>query len=438
MPQAKRDEGRLPSGSRYLIEVPHDWNRVLLLVQRPIPGAPSDPVWTRDDLLLRTLVERGFALAGSANTIFWPLEPAFADAPALLETFGRSFGEPQHTIALGLSIGGIMAAGLIQQLPGRLSGALALGGNLAGAVAVHNRELDIGFVVKTLLAPDAPLDLVRIADPEANIRVAMPILREAQATPAGRARLALAAAAGNTPGWFDPDAPEPAPEDAAARVEAQLRWFEEPCFFVYFAARAQVEQQAGGNPSWNVGVDYRELLAGSPGRDEVEALYGEAGLDVGTDLETLDAAPRIDADPGAVAYLERHVVFDGDLGGAPVVAMHTTGDGLVTPDNVRAYADVVDWHGDGDLLRSLFVRRGGHCTFAVSEVLVALEALRERIENGAWGPVDPQTLNTSAAALGLEGGARDPEHRFAPAFCAFEPPAFPRPYDVRSTAAARG
>lgn len=69
--------------------------------------------------------------------------------------------------------------------------------------------------------------------------------------------------------------------------------------------------------------------------------------------------------------------------------------------------------------------------------MVALEALRDRIETGSWRPLDPQTLNASAAALGLDGGARDPEHRLPPAFFAFEPPAFPRPYDVRSTAAPR-
>lgn len=438
MPQAKSDEGRLPSGARYLIEAPADWNGVLLLVQRPIPSAPDDPAWTRDDPLLRTLLERGYALAGSANTIFWPLEQAAADQPGLLDAFERAVGRPQHTIAIGLSIGGIMAAGLVQRMPDRLSGALCLGGNLAGAVAIHNRELDIAFVVKTLLAPDAPLELVRIADPEANVRVGMPILHEAQATPAGRARLALAAAVGHTPGWFDPAAPEPPRDDAAARQEAQFQWFHEPCFYVYLAARAEVEQQAGGNPSWNAGVDYGELLAGSPGRAEVEALYADADLDLDADLKALAAAPRIEADPDAVAYLERHIVFSGDLGGVPVLAMHTDGDGLVTPDNVRAYAEVVEWHGDAALLRSLFVHRGGHCTFALAEVVTALEALRERIAQSSWGDLQPETLNAAAGALGLADDARGSGNRFAPAFHAFEPSAFPRPYDVRSTAAARG
>lgn len=424
-------EGALPSGSRYLIQVPAAWNGVLLLWQRPLPVQPGDPPWEVEEPLAHTLLDHGYGLAGSANTIFWPLERCFADQLPLLEEFERLVGRPEHTIPFGLSIGGIMTAGLVQLFPERLSAALPLCGNLAGAVATHNRELDIAFVVKALLAPDSALHLVRIGDPEANIRVAMPILHDARSTLAGRARLALAAAVGSIPTWWEPDRPRPAADDLDARVEAQFGWFEEPGFFVYFAARAQVERQARGNPSWNTGVDYRKLLVGSRSRDLVEALYAQAGLELDVDLDALAAAPRIEADPSAVAYLERHIVFDGDLGGLPVLAMHTVGDGLVPPENVRAYADVVSAHGDAELLRCLYVDRAGHCTFSIAEVLTALDALRERMEVGSWGELVPERLNARAAALHLEAGAMQVGGRYPPAFCTFEPPRFLRPYDQR-------
>ncbi len=431
-----RHEGALPSGSGYVIEVPPGWNGVLLLTCRPLPREPGEPPWeSEEDPLLGILVDRGYALAGSANTIFWPLERFFADQVPLIEEFDRIVSTPRRTIAWGPSIGGIMTAGLVQVIPERLSGAFPLCGNLAGAVAIHNRELDIAFVIKTLLAPDSDVELVRISDAQTNYRAADSILQLAQTTAQGRARLSLAAAVGNIPGWHDPGSPEPAAEDIGSRQRNQLSWFEEPGFFVYFAARAQVEQQAGGNPSWNTDVDYAQLLDGSASRGLVEHLYERAGLDLRGDLETLASAARIEADAEAVAYLERHIVFSGDLGGVPVLAVHTDGDGLVTPDNMRAYADVVAWAGDTELLAQLYVHRGGHCSFTSAETLTALRVLSERIETGSWPSLDPQTLNGEAAELPAELRRLRDDRPADPSFFNYEPRPFPRPYDIRSTTA---
>ncbi len=430
-----RREGELPSGSRYVIEVPDPWNGILLLCCRPLPQQPGEPPWGPGEPLLSDLLQEGFALAGSANTIFWPLQRCFADQAPLLEEFDAAVARPSHTIAWGPSIGGIMTAGLVQVMPERLSGALPLCGNLAGAVAVHNRELDIAFVLSTLLAPDNGPQLVHIRDPEANYAVADAMVQRAKRSPEGRARLGLAAAIGNIPGWYDPGSPEPAPDDVDARLHNQVAWLDEPGCFVYFAARAQVELQSGGNPSWNAGVDYRELLAGSIGRDLVEPRYERAGLDLSGDLATLAGAPRVDADPQAVAYLERHIVFTGQLGGLPVLALHTDGDGLVTPDNSRAYADVVGWAGNDDLLRRAYVHRGGHCTFTTAEVITALGVLTRRVETGSWPNVDPGSLNAAAADLPGKRTISRTDQVADPGFVDFEPGPFPRRYDVRETSA---
>jgi hypothetical protein len=436
--KATTSDGVLPSGSPYRLEVPSNWSGVLLLLARPIPQDPDDPPWGRDGRLVDALLAHGYAVAGSVNRVFWPLERAFADHAPLLDAFEQGVGRPERTIAVGTSIGGIMTAGLVQIAPERLSGALPLCGNLAGAVATHNRELDIAFVVKTLLAGDSPLDVVRIGQPEANLRLARALLADAQTTPAGRARLALAAAVGNIPGWHDPSSPEPAAGDFAARQSNQFRWYEEVCFLVYFWARAQVERQAGGNPSWNTDVDYSELLTNSINRDMVDALYEEARLRLDDDLDALAVAPRIAADPDAVAYLERHIVFNGDLGEVPVLTVHSDGDGLVTPDNERAYADVVDWAGQSDLLRQLHVHRGGHCTFVLAETLVALRALVDRVETGRWPELDPDTLNAAAAAFGPEMSVLGSGASVTPAYFDFEPWPPLRPYDVRSKAGKNG
>ncbi len=428
---AETHGGSLPSGSRYAIEVPEDWNGVLLLLARAVPVAPDAPPWGPGEPMISMLVSNGYAVAGSANTIFWPLERSFADQPPLLDIAGSLLGPLRHTIACGVSIGGAMTAGALQLFPERFSGALPMCANLAGAVGNHNRELDIAFVVKTLLAPASPLRVARIADPVTNLKLADAMLNEAQATAAGRARLALAAAVGNIPGWHDPTSAEPARHDFAARQRNQFAWFEEVCFLVYFFLRMQVERQAGGNPSWNTDVDYEELLKASINREEVEGLYESASLDLAADLERLASEARIEADDTAVAYLERHITFNGDLGGVPVLTLHTTGDGLVTPDQTRAYAEVVNEADNQDDLRQLYVRRGGHCTFSFAEVLTALEALISRIETGVWPDLTPEALNGVTEQRRPEANVLPTGDPVEARFFQFEPSPFSRPFDAR-------
>ncbi len=426
-----RHSGSLPDGSRYQIEVSDVWNGTLLLYSLPIPVEAGHPPWPPEDALIGDLTSQGFAVAGAANTIFWPLESSLANFASLLDAFTAAAGTPRRTVSLGLSIGGLITAAIVERYPGLLSGALPMCGNMAGAVAVHNRELDIAFVVKTLLAPDSELALTNIVDPEANLALATSLLAEAQTTLAGRARLALAAAVGNIPGWHAPGSPEPEASDVEDRLRNQIAWFEEPGFLVYFWAREQVERQAGGNPSWNTGVDYRRLLETSIDQDQVLALYGTAGIRLDDDLQTLEVTPRIEADPAALAYLERHIVFSGKLGGVPVLSMHTDGDGLVTPDNQHAYADVVRAAGDDPLLRQVFVHRAGHCSFTPAEVTVALDALLERIETGAWPDLGPKAMNTVARALGPDRHGLRSGGTAEPGFFAYEPRPFPRAWDMR-------
>ena len=104
-----------------------------------------------------------------------------------------------------------------------------------------------------------------------------------------------------------------------------------------FDLRAELEPRAGGNVSWNTGVNFVSELAKSADFSEVVHLYRAAGLSLRGDLQTLNHATRISADPSAVAYLVRYITFNGQLS-MPVLTMHTTGDGLVVPENEQAYA----------------------------------------------------------------------------------------------------
>jgi pimeloyl-ACP methyl ester carboxylesterase len=429
--------GTLPDEATYKIECPAGaWNGTLFLYSHGYvtPGSANPAQDAGDPVTAGWLLSHGFALAGSSYaTTGWAIQQALPDQIATLDVFGQTFGSPTRTIAWGHSLGGIITAGLIQQYPGRFTAALPMCGVLAGGVATWNTALDAEFAFQQLIDPS--VQVVNITDPGANLTTAEKAANIAQQTAQGRARLALAAALGDTPGWFTPLSREPAPGDAAAQEANQFLWDTQVDFPFIFAFRAELEARAGGNPSWNTGVNYVTDLARSADLREVLALYQAAGLSLSHDLAALNHAARISADPASVGYLAHNIAFNGKLT-MPVLTMHTTGDGLVVPENEQAYRSVVSRAGDGQLLQQTFVHRAGHCAFTPAETITAVQALLSRVDTGRWGPLDPASLNSQAAALGPDynifsaGGTVQP---VAPAFVRFRSPPYLRPFDLGST-----
>ncbi len=430
--------GTLPDGATWKAEVPEDWNGTLLLYSHGyrFPGSANAAADVGDPITGGWLLDHGFAIAGSSYAgTGWAIDEAIRDQLALLDELQQRIGQPRTTIAWGHSLGGMVTAGLVQVAPRRFDGALPMCGVLAGAVGTWNQALDSLFAFKTLLGRDSALPIVRIGDPLGSFQLAQQLLAAATATPQGQARLALVAALGDLPGWTDAAQPEPGEHDFAAMLANQIVAIRNLGIPFGFLARAELEARAGGNPSWNTGVDYARQLRASIDRREVEALYRQAGLDLRADLQSLARAPRIGADPVAVRYMTEHIVYDGDLGRVPVLSIHTTDDPLVLVQQEQAYASAVGRAGDGDLLREAFVHRGGHCTFTPAEQIAALQTLLDRVQGRSWRHLrtDPVALNTRAAALGPQFnvfGSASALVPTAPAYIRFEPAQFLRPFDL--------
>jgi pimeloyl-ACP methyl ester carboxylesterase len=427
-------QGSLADGATFLIQCPTGtWNGTLLLYSHGyvVPGAPNPAEDVGDPVTGAYLLSHGFALAGSSySSTGWSIQQALPDQISTLNLFDSTYGTPKQTIAWGHSLGGIITAGLIQDYPNRFNAALPMCGVLSGGVATWNTALDAEFAFKTLLAPGSLLQLVNITNPNGNLTLAEQDLAAAQATPQGRARLALVSALADTPGWFTPLSPEPAANDYTAQESNQFLWASEVTFPFVFDFRAQLEGVAGGNGSWNTGVNYFAQLAKSADLREVVALYKAAGLNLFKDLQTLNSAPRVSAKPSAVAYLAKYISFNGNIS-VPVLTMHTTGDGLVVPENEQAYRSVVDRDGNGNLLRQIFVARAGHCAFTPAETVTALQTLLNRLSTGHWNVPSPAGLNAEAAALGPElnvfTGATS---EVLPAFTSYRPTPYLRPFDL--------
>jgi hypothetical protein len=435
--------GALADGATYLIQVPSNWNGTLFLYSHGyvVPGSANPAQDVGDPVTGAHLLGEGFALAGSSYAhTGWAIQEALVDQIQVLDVFDADFGKPKQTIAWGHSLGGIITAGLVQNNPGRFTAAQPMCGVLAGGVATWNAALDAEFAFKTLLAPTTALQVVNITNPSANLTLAEEILAGAQATPQGRARIALASAFGDTPGWFTPLSSEPAANDFTSQEQNQFLWDQQVDFPFVFAFRAELEFRAGGNVSWNTGIDYGLQLLLSPNRDEVWALYQEAGLSLFEDIETLNRAARIKANPSAVQYLEQNIIFDGEIN-IPVLTMHTTGDGLVINENESAYRTIVDLTGNHKFLRQTFVSRAGHCAFTPAETIAAEKTLLNRVETGHWSAVDANTLNGDATALGPDFNifpSGDSIVPTPPAFVEFLSGPYPRPFDSLAVLCPKG
>jgi hypothetical protein len=189
--------------------------------------------------------------------------------------------------------------------------------------------------------------------------------------------------------------------------------------------------------SWNTGVNYFKDFARSANHREVIALYKAAGLSLHKDLETLNNAPRVSPDRKAVQYLIHNIVFDGKLT-MPVLTLHTTGDGLVVPENEQAYRSVVRKAADSALLRQVFVHRAGHCAFTPAETITVVRALLHRLSTGKWNRAGlrPAALNRKAAALGpaynIFENSKGKTVATAPQFIHYRPAPYLRPFDKGS------
>lgn len=399
--------GNLPQGGRYVLYKPGRWNGTVLIWNPGYGGgAGSDASAAPSDELRRWLLGQGYALAGTtAASGGWAVEELIANQPAVAAVIETTIGEPESAITWGASMGGLAAVAGMEAHPSELDAALPLCGSVAGAVPMLNGSLDGSFVLKTLLAPDDPrLELVNVTDEPTRQAVFRQVLDEAQTTPAGRARIALAATVAQIPVWTQPQQPEPSSKDYAAQQQQMYSAF----MFGVISPRQPLEERAGGNFSWNTGVNYEESLIRSGNSKLVRSLYSQAGISLTQDLRTLAAGERISADPGALAYMQANATPQGELSG-PVLTLHETGDTAPTVAQAGTYAARVRANGDNALLRQAFVDRPGHCNYSDAELAAAVATLQHRLDTGKWANLaHPHTLNRLADVIaersGLERG----------------------------------
>src|SRR5438477_1705750 len=279
--------GSTSDGGSWVADVPSPWNGTVLLYSHgfgPLIAADAPDASTKQALL-----DMGYALAGSSydpNGSWWALASAPRDQFETLQDVQADLpSRPRDVIAFGTSMGGLISALEDENANGRIDGALTTCGIVAGGINLNNYQLDGEYAMVQLLAAGAPIPLVHFPSPAAGVSTGKTLdglAQTAQQTAAGRARLALAMAFLNVADWA-PGASMPPRGDYAAQEQGQYDVeFGGPFTAMDFTefGRYYLEEAAGGNGSWTVGVKFARLLKHSPYAPEVRALYRAAGLNL--------------------------------------------------------------------------------------------------------------------------------------------------------------
>jgi len=153
--------------------------------------------------------------------------------------------------------------------------------------------------------------------------------------------------------------------------------------------------------SWNEDVDYRDFFENGNkyNKQAVRELYDKAGIDLEADLDAINSAPRVSADPEGKAYWSAKGRIAVGNPKVPLLRWHDVGDNLQPVANVQGYMDLVRANGKQELVRLIYSKGPAHCQFTIAELYTALKTLEHRLDTGSWGPTDADHLNERGASI---------------------------------------
>ena len=329
--EAVVDTGTL-NGAPYRIEIPAGWNGGLVMYAHgyEVVGTPFQPDLPRMAGWRQAFTSRGFAFAQSwyrANG--WAVREGMEDTEALRRHFAARHGRPDSTFVTGISMGGLITVGTIETHAAEYDGALPLCGILAPAIdALRGRMFDVLVTFDHLYPGVLTSSPQGLADVEAPVPPRESLVAAVHASPAGAEALGRRYAV----------RPESVPG---------LVWF-------YAVIFRELRQRAGGNPFDNRGSAYHGL---------------------GDDPALNRGVRRYAADSAAVAYLRAWFSPTGRVQD-PVLAVHTTYDAVVEPEQMDRYRALAQVAGTADRFAAAYVVADGHCVFTPAQLGAAFDALR--------------------------------------------------------------
>ncbi|MCL7764016.1 hypothetical protein MPF19_11355 [Polaribacter sp. Z014] len=393
----------------YMIRVPENWNGTLLNDLDYFNKANSD---TSMELL-----NKGYAMSGTKrrkdrSRNYDPAHEAH-DFISIFDVFESKFGKPKRIIQLGCSGGGTVTLSMAEVHSSRIDGAIAA--CAATSQWMSNTHLDALFVLKSLLAPELQIVDFGNLSKEELIKLQgdwETVLKKAQETEVGRARIALAITIGQWPAWGGRGkAPVLQPDSK------DVKTLQESMFHSLIAlipsqrtkGTSMLEISGRGQLKSNVGLDYKDLFenGNKDYKAAVKKLYKEATASLKSDLKKINDFKRIAPDNVALKYWSAPGRTHVGQPKVPLLRIHTIGDGLVYPALAQGYEALVKQNGYGDLFRTAYVNSWGHCSFSKAEWIAAIETMMQRLDTGKWPNTKPEAMNQLAKKIDATS-----EHRF--------------------------
>lgn len=410
-PAATGYSGTLADSAQWIAQAPANFNGTVVLFSHgfgPLTAQDAPSSGSAAQLLAQ-----GYALVGSSydvNGSWWALDTAVSDQFGSLNAFLKASGlHPRHTLAVGVSMGGLINTLIDQQADGRVQGAVTFCGLVAGGTDLNNFQLNAEYAMTQLLpgAADVQIrDYASMAEGSAAGAQLSDAVTAAQSTAAGRARIALVSALLNESDWTT-SATRPAPHDYAGQEvqeEAMLTSGQLP--FIE-SGRYMISLAENGDSGYNIGVDYNALIRDSPYHAQIKALYKAAGLDLDADIATLDRHESYAPENDSLARTRATSDNTGRLQ-VPELDVHTVSDQLAPVQFEATYAQRVARAGDAGLLRQTYVNAVGHCNFTDADYVAAIDAMNTVVAEHHWtSGVTVHSLNRAADALDPTLGGGD-------------------------------
>jgi pimeloyl-ACP methyl ester carboxylesterase len=317
------------NGALYQIEVPANWNKVLVLYCHgyQLAGTRANINDPKLNLLRSAFAERGFAFALSGyRAQGWAVKEAIEDTEALRRHFIEKYGQPRETFIMGHSMGAVVTLATIEKYPESYHGALPLCGPLEAIASGFQERIFDMLVTFDYLFPGTIGPLVKITG------IAILDRKKVQA------------------------ALEAAPEKAALFAKrysiATVNELPNVLRFFYEINR-ELQQRAGGNPFDNRNTIY-------------DGFDDNAAINRGV--------KRYAADVKAREYLRQYYTPTGRISD-PVLTVHTTYDPLIPGRYVSAYQSIARLAGTQDLFVAKYVEARKHCDITLPQTIRAFDEL---------------------------------------------------------------
>lgn len=368
-------------GANYRIRVPDGWDGQTLVVyahgyrdKADQPGQTDDrspeaaPGGTAGE---DAFLAAGYAIAGSSyKDNGWAVGEGIEDTRTLVQFFDQEVGAAQQTILLGGSMGGLIALASGERYPDAYDGVVALCAPAAGAPMTWDAAL--AFALAYDVAFGWPPSWGSVADVRDDIsfqgEVAGPLFAQTL-DPANKGKFEfIRLVMGHTPKDY----------------LSGNNWLFVNMFYAT-EARAELERRAGGAATQNRDHIYR--------LSEADKQYlATLDVDAAALLGQMNGRSTITANSAARAYLQANATLTGALQ-RPVLAAHTSDDGLVPVNHEAVYRDQVAAAGAANNLYQVYTDSVGHCSFTAEQVEVVLAELLAWVVTGERPLATPFSSN---------------------------------------------